>query len=192
LVDPDNRRAVDYAALEAKLAALDERRGDRAALLRDLLANFANGSLKLFVVSELLRLRRDLPELFQSGYAALDTDPNIIAFARGARTHGERPSELVPELLCVVPRFPFRITRGRTPWPLGACFGSQRLSGPNLAGCYRQLFTGAAIVSRGTLELSEIFAEFPLAVLLRIDAERADEWLDPEAHAGELRASQVT
>ncbi|HEY2735851.1 MAG TPA: hypothetical protein VGI70_17760, partial [Polyangiales bacterium] len=189
LVDPDNRRPVDYAALEAALASLDERQRDRAALLRELLTNFADGSLKLFVVSELLRLRRDHTELFQSGYAALDAGPDVVAFARGARAHGASPSEFVPELICAVPRFPFRITRGRMPWPLGRCFGARELAGPHLAGTYKQLFTGATITSGGSLALSDIFAEFPLAVLLRIDAERADEWLDPEQHVGELRAT---
>ena len=61
LIDPDNRRPVDFGARRAALAALDA--GDRPA-------SYTDDAAKLLVTSRALRLRRDRPELF-TGYAPL-------------------------------------------------------------------------------------------------------------------------
>src|SRR5258708_3698654 len=78
LVDPDNRRPVDFDALRTRLDALD---ADVHAPPID-----ASGAAKLWVTSRVLRLRRDWPELF-SGYALVTvTGPaadHAIAFDRG-------------------------------------------------------------------------------------------------------------
>jgi (1->4)-alpha-D-glucan 1-alpha-D-glucosylmutase len=161
LVDPDNRRPVDYDALASQLAALDELRSDRKALIPSLLERYSDGRLKLFIVSELLRLRRAEPELFRSGYTALDAGSDAIAFGRGA--HG-------CELVCAVTRFPFRVTRGRAPWALGVTWTTQALSGPELQGDYVNVFTEQTVHARGSLALSQVFADFPVAVLRRIKA----------------------
>jgi maltooligosyltrehalose synthase len=70
-------------------------------------------------------------------------------------------------LLCVVPRFPFRITRGRSPWPIGAVWRDETLAFPALRGKYQNVFTGALLAANGSLELAQIFADFPVAVLVR-------------------------
>ncbi len=72
LVDPDNRRPVDFAArrrLLAQLRAAFEQDTDRlAAMLRD----WQDGREKLFLLWRLLALRTDQPELFANGtYAPL-------------------------------------------------------------------------------------------------------------------------
>jgi (1->4)-alpha-D-glucan 1-alpha-D-glucosylmutase len=76
LVDPDNRRPVDFARRRAMLTAQDG--GSPAA---DLDAE------KLLVTSRALRLRRDHPDWFSAGYAPLRaTGPaaqHAVAFARG-------------------------------------------------------------------------------------------------------------
>ena len=158
LVDPDNRRPVEYAALNAQLTALDEGRSQRGALLPDLLEHYADGRIKLFVVSELLRLRRAEPELFRAGYSALDAGPYAIAFGRG-NVHSD--------LICAVTRFPFRVTRGRTPWPLGACWQDQSLEGFGIRGTYQNVLSGEALHIGDSLALSTLFAHFPVAVLKR-------------------------
>jgi (1->4)-alpha-D-glucan 1-alpha-D-glucosylmutase len=74
LVDPDNRRAVDFEDRRTRLERLDA--GRAPADLSD---------EKLLVVSRALRLRRDHPEWFgaASSYAALETStPRAVAFAR--------------------------------------------------------------------------------------------------------------
>ncbi|HTE73288.1 MAG TPA: malto-oligosyltrehalose synthase [Actinomycetes bacterium] len=74
LVDPDNRRPVDWAARLARLAALDE--GEPPQDLDD---------EKLLVVSRALRLRRAKPAWFGASatYDPVDTGtPHAIAFSR--------------------------------------------------------------------------------------------------------------
>jgi (1->4)-alpha-D-glucan 1-alpha-D-glucosylmutase len=76
LVDPDNRRAVDFSDRRARLERLDA--GSAPADLSD---------EKLLVVSRALRLRRDHPEWFgaASTYAEVPTTtPRAVAFARAA------------------------------------------------------------------------------------------------------------
>ena len=157
LVDPDNRRPVDYDALRARLEALDERAVDRLLLARGLLDRFEDGSVKLFVVRELLRLRNEQAELFAGSYQALDAGPNCIAFAR---------SQAKDTLLCAVPRFAFRVTRGRARWPLGESWGGQRLSAPELNHNFRNVLTGEHIQFVGSAQLCDVFRHFPVAVLI--------------------------
>jgi (1->4)-alpha-D-glucan 1-alpha-D-glucosylmutase len=72
LVDPDNRRQVDFAARAARLDRLDA--GERPEDLND---------EKLLVTSRALRLRRDRPAAF-TGYSVLPaTSGHTVAFARG-------------------------------------------------------------------------------------------------------------
>lgn len=68
LVDPDNRRPVDFARCQRLLAELD-RRGETATagLLPEMLENWQDGRVKLWVTSRALRLRRDWRQLFASG-----------------------------------------------------------------------------------------------------------------------------
>ncbi len=159
LVDPDNRRLVDHRALEACLSALDRRRDDRLPLIRELLEQFPDGRIKLFVTSELLRLRRERPEAFATGYVPFDAGQQCVAFGRGTR-------ESVA-LVCAVTRFPFRCTRGRAPWAVAQWWAEQRVSAPGLHGRYRNVLTGETHDAQGSLELSELFAQLPFAVLVR-------------------------
>jgi (1->4)-alpha-D-glucan 1-alpha-D-glucosylmutase len=84
LVDPDNRRPVDFAAREAALAKLGEE-PDWAELVR----GWADGRLKLALTREFLHLRRSMPDVFTvGGYRPLpihgkDAD-HVIAFARNS------------------------------------------------------------------------------------------------------------
>jgi (1->4)-alpha-D-glucan 1-alpha-D-glucosylmutase len=77
LVDPDNRRAVEFALRRTLLAEID------AGLTPPV---DATGAAKLLVTTRALRLRRDRPELF-TRYAALsaigDAEEHLIGFDRG-------------------------------------------------------------------------------------------------------------
>ncbi len=77
LVDPDNRRPVDFAERRRLLTATGQHAPpvDRA------------GAAKLHLVARLLRLRRDAPELFlaTSSYTPLDAGDRAVAFVRGDR-----------------------------------------------------------------------------------------------------------
>ncbi|HET7541501.1 MAG TPA: malto-oligosyltrehalose synthase [Polyangiaceae bacterium] len=160
LVDPDNRRPVDYGSLQTALEELDQSRLEPVELIRALRESYADGRLKLFVLSRLLRLRAAEPALFRSGYTALDAGENCVAFGRG------RTGQAC-DLLCAVTRFPFRVTRGRCPWPLGQRWGTACVSDEGLLGRYRDVFSGRSLNVRHRLALSELFAELPIAVLVR-------------------------
>jgi (1->4)-alpha-D-glucan 1-alpha-D-glucosylmutase len=104
LVDPDNRRRVDFAKRSAMLEELDTRlaggRGGRSGLVQEVVANLADGRAKLLLLATLLRLRRDSPGLFLDGaylpLAAQGGDArHVVALAR---TFGREA------LVCIVPR----------------------------------------------------------------------------------------
>ena len=89
LADPDNRRAVDFAARADALERLEtELAGERAAETLDaLLADWLDGRIKLLVTARLLALRRQHPELLLGGeYLPLETrgvhTDRVVAFAR--------------------------------------------------------------------------------------------------------------
>ena len=70
LVDPDNRRAVDYREREAALAQLSPRleaERERESLMESLIQSWRDGRIKLAVTATLLAIRRDHAELFADG-----------------------------------------------------------------------------------------------------------------------------
>ncbi|MBV9126507.1 MAG: malto-oligosyltrehalose synthase, partial [Verrucomicrobia bacterium] len=164
LVDPDNRRPVDYT-LRTRLLA--EVAGDEVDP-RELLTNWHDGRIKLFVTHRLLRCRRDeAPELFRSGsYLPMEATgqhaENVVAFRR---RHAGR------ELLVALPRLTANLG---TP-PIGERWGDTALALPrevaNDDTRWRHLFTGAKLdlFAHGkSLPLATtLFADFPFAVLVR-------------------------
>jgi (1->4)-alpha-D-glucan 1-alpha-D-glucosylmutase len=71
LVDPDNRRAVDWDRRRAALAALEAG------------APPTPESEKLYVIRETLALRARRPHAFESAYRPFESDPRVFAFTRG-------------------------------------------------------------------------------------------------------------
>ncbi len=90
LVDPDNRRPVDYGQRMAVLQSLAQRSGSgygRARQCREMVAQLDDGRAKLYVIWQALALRNRFPRLFRDGdYIALDTigafADHLVAFAR--------------------------------------------------------------------------------------------------------------
>ena len=163
LVDPDNRRPVDFAVRSAALRALDdalERGTSREALASDLLAAWPDGRIKLYVLATLLR-HRTAAGWAEDAYAPLDAlgdkSAHVVAFARS-------------EAIVVVPRLP-RTLSGERP-PLGdAAWGTTALAlGAGGAPRYRDVLTGREIAAltrdgRRVLALADAFAVLPVAVL---------------------------
>ena len=105
LVDPDNRRPVDFAHRRQLLDEVEQgTAGDleaRAGFLTGLVANPEDGRLKLHVVRAALAARKQRPAAFRSGtYVQLEaagpSAARVIAFGRG---------EAAERLVAVVPRF---------------------------------------------------------------------------------------
>jgi (1->4)-alpha-D-glucan 1-alpha-D-glucosylmutase len=95
LVDPDNRRPVDYARRREMLQSLEN------AAPAELLQQWPDGRIKLFLTQRLLRFRREHPLLFQRGaYLPLplrgELAESVVAFAR--QHEGKWIAVLVPRL----------------------------------------------------------------------------------------------
>ncbi|MGO4258535.1 malto-oligosyltrehalose synthase [Marmoricola sp. RAF53] len=141
LVDPDNRRPVDFEARRRMLHDLDAA-GAHAPARPTRLDD--PGAAKLHLVSTVLRLRRDRPELFADYQPVRAEGPaaeHVLAFDRGG-------------LIAVVTRMPVGLAR-RGGW------GDTRLVLP--AGRYRDVLSGRC-TGPGTAELLECL---PVAVLVR-------------------------
>ncbi|GGM87001.1 hypothetical protein GCM10010967_19240 [Dyadobacter beijingensis] len=85
LVDPDNRREVNFARRKEWLEELEEY--ETESLLEKLWENRRNGQVKLWLTHRLFQLRRQFPQLFAEGeYIPLKTrgtyKDHLLAFAR--------------------------------------------------------------------------------------------------------------
>lgn len=167
LVDPDNRRPVDFALrrrlLEALVAEIESTH-DLAALARHLLKTKDDGRVKLYVIRQALGFRQAEPALFQRGeYRPLATDgplaEHACAFARvGADTAA----------ITVVPRLLAR--RGSDDDPIGEYWGDEtRLVVPaELGTSFVDVLTGQRLtVEDGALGFHRLFEHVPLALLRR-------------------------
>jgi (1->4)-alpha-D-glucan 1-alpha-D-glucosylmutase len=167
LVDPDNRRPVDYARRRELLSDLDARLAepgaDRRKLARDLLRAKEDGRVKLFVTSQALRCRRDHPGLFSAGeYVPLEvageTRETAFAFLR------RRGDDLA---VVIVPRLVTRLA-GPAGLPLGAAvWRDTRVLLPEAARGvrWRNVFTGQEQSGEAALSLAKVLADFPVALL---------------------------
>ena len=148
LVDPDNRRPVDFAARARLLETLEEPDWDR------LVREWPSGHLKLAWTRQLLKLRTGLADVFTHGdYAPLEvTGPHRDHFIAFARRQGREAA------IVVVPRsFADFTDQGRN-WP-GAEIYDAAL---NVSGYAVEGFADADATQ---LRLSDLLAHLPVAVL---------------------------
>jgi len=167
LVDPDNRRPVDYAHRHTLLRALMAREGeDPRALAAELLDAWPDGRVKLWLTWRLMALRRSRAAwLERAGYRPIavhgEHARRVCAYARTGE--GTLIAVIVPRLwLDLVPE-------GRD-WPLGDLWGDTRLTLPGGLRAWRNVLTGergSAPSSEETfrLALRDVLASFPVAVL---------------------------
>ena len=166
LVDPDNRRPVDYGLRERLLADLDAAPAGttgRAALADALLRAWTDGRIKLLITTLLLRLRRERATLFRDGdYAPLETRGHhaghAVALARRDGAHA---------VVAVVPRLCAALTSAERPFPLGGCWENTDVALPDhLAGRrLRDVLTGAEHPAGAALALAQVLSVLPVAVL---------------------------
>ncbi|HEX4334908.1 MAG TPA: glycogen debranching protein GlgX [Polyangiaceae bacterium] len=158
LVDPDNRRPVEYGRRRDALATLRGRSNEPLSLARELLSSFEDGRVKLWVTHSALLARKANRDLFLRGdYEALPAGRHAVAFTRGYEAS---------RLVCAVTRHPYVKTKGERPFAVGATWGDETLALP-YPGVYRNVFTGATLTVSGDVALRELFTELPVALLLR-------------------------
>jgi len=164
LVDPDNRRPVDWDRRRERLEALSaEGERDPVGLAERLLSKPDDGGIKLYLLSRALRFRRARDELFaRGGYQGLPTTgargDQVVAFARAL---GEQAS------ITVVGRHYVRLCEGDGR-PLGPAWQDTAVALPQaLAGRrFRDVFTGRVLGTReGSLAAAEVFTHLPVALL---------------------------
>ncbi|MHA3770076.1 malto-oligosyltrehalose synthase [Verrucomicrobiota bacterium sgz303538] len=149
LVDPDNRRPVDYEHRQRLLAALDKNPNPA-----DLVANWKDGRIKMFVTQRLLRLRSEHADLFFRGsYTPLSTRGQFatccIAFSRSLDSQ---------KLVVVVPRLTSRVGFP----PLGDLWQDTEVE---ITGRLRNVLTGEQ-VDASPLKVSDALRQLPFAVFL--------------------------
>ena len=148
LVDPDNRRPVDYERRSAMLRNIKEASSRRSLDLNSLLRSWPSGRVKMFVIWKLLAMRDAFRD---ADYRAIDAGSNVCAFARG------------DDVVVAVPRLVTSLVKPGV-FPLGEVWRAADLSG--CAGRWRNTFTGDTIEGE-TLPLRQVFERFPVAVLER-------------------------
>jgi (1->4)-alpha-D-glucan 1-alpha-D-glucosylmutase len=169
LVDPDNRRPVDYGERQAMLNDLRKAAassGDLAAFVRRLADSVEDGRAKLYVTWRALHARKDHAGLFAEGeYLPLTAQgakaDHLFAFAR--RLGGATAVVAVPRLVARLNPDPEQPPVGRAVW------GDTRLDLSGLEpGTWRDVFTGRRLTpADGGLATADLFAQFPVALLMR-------------------------
>jgi (1->4)-alpha-D-glucan 1-alpha-D-glucosylmutase len=167
LVDPDNRRPVDFALRENLLARMreEEASSGRINFLERLFRDYQEGHIKLWLTESMLNFRRERRDVFRKGdYIPLrvrgSKEENLVAFARSYRDEA---------VVVAAPRLACSLMRGAEQPPIASAWNETTLDlGPSFRGRpMRNVFTGEAVTpSNGTALLCrELFAHFPLAVL---------------------------
>jgi (1->4)-alpha-D-glucan 1-alpha-D-glucosylmutase len=174
LVDPDNRRPVDFARrrelLEDVLAALEGEPQERSARLSEYIRSWPDGRIKLAITAAGLRMRRERPNLFLKGrYLPLQAQSvvngSLVAFARVLE---DKVAVFVAPRLCAA------LPRGGAAVPLGADSWktSRILLPPEISSrTYTHVLTGAelrptATESEAWLFAGQIFETVPVGMLV--------------------------
>jgi (1->4)-alpha-D-glucan 1-alpha-D-glucosylmutase len=148
LVDPDNRRPVDFAERAAVLTSVE------TPDWQSLAQNWSNGHLKLAWTRQLLKLRSELVELFADGdYQPLQVKgphrDHVIAFAR----HRGRDAAVI-----AVAKSFARFSQGGRTWPRADAFDATL----DVSGYSTEGFAEADATE---LRLSDLFRHLPVAAL---------------------------
>ena len=166
LVDPDNRRPVDYALRARVLAEIGGSGAGGAARARELAAYLHDGRAKLLVTARILALRRDDPALFREGaYQPLESSgekaAHVLAYAR--HHEGRRLVVIAGRLFAQLLGEPQGLPLGVETWSDTAIAVDGLPEGARLAN----VLTGETVVVRGgAIALAEAFANFPAAALI--------------------------
>jgi (1->4)-alpha-D-glucan 1-alpha-D-glucosylmutase len=154
LVDPDNRRPVDFRARQDALSAMEGRQPDWPALSR----NWTSGEIKLALTHHMLMLRQMMPHVFTNGdYRPLDVSGphrrEIISFAR---VHGS------DAVIVAAGRLFSRATNGGRHWPRARAWKASIACKPFTL--LRNILSGETIAPGARLSLGPALERIPIAV----------------------------
>jgi (1->4)-alpha-D-glucan 1-alpha-D-glucosylmutase len=164
LVDPDNRRPVDFSRLGRILMELAGReQGDMRTLARELLESREDGRVKLFVTHRALKARKLHLEVFQQG----DYIPLVVGGMRAhhiiayARVYGGAYA------VTVAPRFFTRLIR-EGEYPLGTSVWHDTWIAlpPGAPRRWTDAITDQTMDAEGMLLVGDVLKDFPVALLI--------------------------
>ena len=168
LVDPDNRRPVDYGARSNQLSALEGRMDSsesRLILAMELAADMDDPRVKLFVIARALGCRRKYSEAFNGG----EYHPVQVTGAKSAHVFAYIRGSSACSVLVVVPRLPTALvppgenpTRGSQLWE-----DTKLILPPDLSGVWENYLTGEQVNVDGTLLVGEALKSFPVCLMVR-------------------------
>ncbi|MGD9819249.1 MAG: malto-oligosyltrehalose synthase [Desulfomonilaceae bacterium] len=164
LVDPDNRRAVDFEKRRSMLESIRQQENSNiGALIQDLLRTREDGKIKLFLIYRALKARKDFREIFQKGaYLPLEATGrfknHVIAFAR-VYQH-QWAIAIAPRLLIPM------VKEGN--FPLGEqVWQDTVITMPDWAPLeWRNVVTSEPLSNRGVMHVGDILQNFPVALLI--------------------------
>jgi (1->4)-alpha-D-glucan 1-alpha-D-glucosylmutase len=174
LVDPDNRRPVDYGLRAALLDTLKQAESTDGSLrlADDLVASRDDGRIKLYLIYKAINFRRERRKLFECGrYLPLETVGNrsdhLCVFDR---------SFDVESVIVVAPRFFTGLIEGAGGLPLGEeVWQDTRIIVPfdGAGNRYRNIFTGEIVSSASlgentVLNVADILKVFPVGFLSKL------------------------
>ena len=168
LVDPDNRRPVDFELRKRLLNQIQSKAVEPAEMIRGLLAKPESGSVKMYLLWRALTFRQAHRDLFQAGdyiplHASGEKAEHIVAFAR------RRKNECV---IAIAPRLIAGLCDKEPALPIGdKIWGDTALAlAPGIkANQFRNVLTDEVIsISNAELPLRDVLAHFPVALLTTI------------------------
>ena len=163
LVDPDNRRPVDFSVRREILERIRAEDENLPLLAKDLLENKESGVVKLFLTYRALRARSNFDELFRSGdYRPLGTvgefARNVVSFSR--ELNGVK---------CVVaaPRFLSKVSEeGKMPLGRNVWKDTVIELPEGYPAKWYDAITGRKITAGGAISAGDLFDVFPGALLV--------------------------
>lgn len=164
LVDPDNRRPVDFEQRTMFLQDIKSKaKTDILPLINELLFNWQDGRIKLFLIFQALEARKANLEVFQTGsYVPLNITgkfkEHIVAFARVS--NGKMAIALVPRFLTNLIRL------GQQPLGEQVWADTQIELPPQAPSFWKNAITAQAVQSGDTISVGEALQHFPVALLV--------------------------
>ncbi|MDB9373539.1 malto-oligosyltrehalose synthase [Nodularia sphaerocarpa] len=163
MVDPDNRRPVDFEMRQSHLKAIKEQAAtDILKLINELLATKEDGRIKLFLITQALKARRENLTVFQQGsYLPLEARGkfanHIIAFAR-VDNH--------QTMITIVPRFfASLIQPGEYPLNQQIWDNTYIQLPPDAPSVWQDTITGEIVSADKIMLIGDVLKHFPVALL---------------------------
>ncbi|WP_248749836.1 malto-oligosyltrehalose synthase [Pseudomonas sp. MWU15-20650] len=164
LVDPDNRRPVDFNARQHALNTSPD--------VGELLSHWRDGRIKQALIAQVLAMRKAEPERLRSGcYTPLQVigkhAQHVVAFCR--ESHGKR-------MLVVVPRWPHRLLENSVlPHINAQVWGDTRVKLPFACPTqnWKGLFHTGAVTPDKELLINAALGDFPVNVFINPDIQES-------------------